>query len=160
NLGQIYRFDLNPGRTALAVSDAVANSPNELNQHLFASGFTDGITGLVEAPDGALYVVNIGSNSIYKIDGGGGPGVHDLAIASLKAPRKATLSASKPTVTGRVAVPVVNRGSETETIPDLDALGALVSLNVTALTGACPTAPVPALVPPKRGVPLVLAPGK
>ena len=105
-------------------------------------------------------MVNYGQSAIYKIEGGGGPVVHDLSVASVKAPSKVTLSASKPTVTSRLAVTVVNSGTATETIADMGALDALVSVTGTALTGDCVTAPVPALVPPKQGTPLTLAPGK
>ena len=160
NNGQIYRFDLNVGRTALVVADVVADSLNELNQHRFASGFTDGITGLTEGPDGALYVVNIGANAIYKIEGGGGPVVHDLAVASVKAPGKITLSASKPIVSSRIAVTIENAGTAMETVSDLNELEDLVVVTGTALSGDCPIAPVPALEPPKKGTPVTLAPGK
>ena len=160
NLGQIYHFDLNVGRTALALADVVADSQGELNQHRFASGFTGGISDLKEGPDGALYVVNIGQNAVYKIEGGGGPVVHDFAVASVKAPSKITLSETKPAVSSRIAVTIVNSGTSTETVADMDELEPLVSVTGTALSGDCATAPVPALEPPKKGTPVSLAPGK
>jgi aldose sugar dehydrogenase len=159
--GQIYRFELTGGRDALDVSDPVAGSLNELEQHLFASGFDDGVTDLEEGPDGALYVVVTGNSSpgVYKIEGDGGPVAHDVAVAGLKAPKKVSVTEAGPTPKN-VTVTVTNAGTATETIANLTELGALVTLEGDALSLACPTAPTPALLPPKKGFPLVLPPRK
>lgn len=159
-LGQIYRFELDGSRTALALADVVADSQSELNQHRFASGFDGGISDLKEGPDGAIYVVNIGSSAVYRIEGGGGPVVHDLAVASVKAPTRVTLSETRPEVSSRIAVTIANTGTSTETVADADELAELVALTGAALTGDCPTAPVPVVTPPKNGFPVVLAPRK
>jgi glucose/arabinose dehydrogenase len=157
--GQIYRFELTAGRDALDVADPVANSQAEREQHLFASGFDGGVTDLEEGPDGALYVVVTGvDGGLYKIEGAGGPVVHDLALASVKAPKKVTITEAA-TRTGTVTVTVANAGTATETIsaPELDAL---VTLTGDPLTGDCPAAPPPVLVPPKSGFPVTLPPRK
>jgi len=57
---------------------------------------------------------------------------HDLAIVSIKAPRKVTLSSKKPTVVKTVKLAVQNRSPYTETIPDQNTLTDLVSLTVVA----------------------------
>jgi hypothetical protein len=157
--GRIHRFELAAGRDALAVGDDVANSSNELDQHLFASGFTGGVTDLKEGPDGALYVVAYGLGAIYKIEGAGGPVVHDLAVRSLKAPRKVALRGGAP-ATRKLTVTVANTGTGTATVADLAELGELVALAASPLTGDCPAAPAATLVPPKKGFPVVLAPRK
>jgi glucose/arabinose dehydrogenase len=159
-LGNVYRFELNPARDAFDLADDVADTQSELNQHRFAFGFEGGISDLKEGPDGAIYVVNIGSSSIYKIEGGGGPVVHDLAVASVKAPSRVSLSESRPEVTSSLAVTIVNTGTATETVVDIADLGALVTLNGTALTDECPDAPAATLLPPKKGFPVVLGPRK
>jgi myo-inositol-hexaphosphate 3-phosphohydrolase len=64
----------------------------------------------------------------------------DLALVDLKPPRQIRLSDRRPAVRQRVRVALQNRGPETETIPDLAALEALVALEVLSL-GSCP-APV------------------
>jgi aldose sugar dehydrogenase len=157
--GQIYRFELNPMRDALDVADPVADSQSELEQHLFASGFDGGVTDLKEGPDGALYVVVTGlDGGVYKIEGEGGPVAHDVAVASVKAPKKVAIREGG-TVTRNVNVTVSNAGTATETFtaPELEAL---VTLTGDALSGACPVDAAPALVPPKSGFPVSLPPRK
>ena len=157
--GQIYRFELNAMRDGLDVADAVANSQNELEQHLFAGGFDDGISDLKEGPDGALYVVAYGLGAIYKIEGAGGPVVHDLSVAAVKAPAKVAIT-EQANATRTLAVTVANTGTGTETVSNLGELEDLVTLTGTALTGDCPAAPAPVLVPPKKGFPVTLPPRK
>lgn len=157
--GQVYHFEPNATRDGLVVSDTVANSANERDQHLFASGFTGGIADLKEGPDGALYVVAIGLGAIYRIEGAGGPVVHDLAVAALKAPSKVAISAGG-SASRTLAVTVANTGTSTETVSNLGELEALVSLTGTALTGDCPVVPAPVLAPPKKGFPVTLPPRK
>lgn len=68
--GRIYHFDLSDERDALLLdgnlSDRVADSDKELNDVIFASGFT-GITDMEVGPDGYLYVLSFGKGAIYKI---------------------------------------------------------------------------------------------
>ena len=158
--GQIYRFTLDAARHGFAVADKVANNQSELDGFRVASGFDAGITQLLEGPDGDLYVVAFGQNAIYRIVGSGGPAVHDLAVASVKAPKRVTLSAAKPVATGSVTATIVNQGNNPETIANDTELGQLVTLDVTPLTVGCPDPPPMTLVPPKQGFPLELGPRK
>ena len=160
NEGQIYAFPPNAGRDGLDLADTVANNQSELNGFRFASGFDGGITDLDEGPDGNLYVVAIGLGSVYRIVGEGGPPVHDLAVSSLKARRRVTLSERRPALSATLKATIVNQGSHPETIADLAMLEDLVTLDVLPLTLGCPVAPTAAIVPPKKGFPIELAPRK
>jgi aldose sugar dehydrogenase len=68
--GNLYNFNLSSDRTTLqlngSLEDKVANSPEELENSIFAEGF-GGITDLEVGPDGHLYVVSFGKGAIYKI---------------------------------------------------------------------------------------------
>jgi len=74
NLGQLYAFPLNAGRTAfdltafMGVSDLVADSATERNQFRIGSSFGS-ITALEIGPDRNLYVVSIGNGTVYRIEG-------------------------------------------------------------------------------------------
>jgi glucose/arabinose dehydrogenase len=74
NLGQLYAFPLNVGRTAFdltgftGVSDLVADSVTERNLFRIGSGFGS-ITGLEVGPDRNLYVVSITHGTVYRIEG-------------------------------------------------------------------------------------------
>jgi glucose/arabinose dehydrogenase len=74
NLGQLYAFPLNAGRTGFnlagfsGVSDLVADSAGERDQFRIGSGFTS-ITDLVIGPDKNLYLVSIGNGTVYRISG-------------------------------------------------------------------------------------------
>ncbi len=72
--------------------------------------------------------------------------IHDLAIVSIKAPKKVTLSSKKTTVVAMVKVAIQNRGPYIETIPDQNTLASLVSLSVVPQNAesACSTS-VPVL---------------
>ena len=70
-LGNLYHFELNERRDALALngslSDKVANSYEELNSVIFAQGFR-GITDIDIGPDGYLYFLTYYSDpAIYRI---------------------------------------------------------------------------------------------
>jgi hypothetical protein len=88
---------------------------------------------------------------------------HDLAIVSIKAPKKVTLSSKKTTVVAMVKVAIQNRGPEIETIPDQNTLAILVSLSVVpqSTESAC-LGPVPFLHTgkPQLVFPLTLKPNK
>lgn len=73
---------------------------------------------------------------VTKITSGFGP-ANDIAILSIKPPKKITLSASKTNVVGKVKVQIENRGQHDEIIQDIGMLSNLVHLAVQAL----PTAP-------------------
>jgi len=68
--GNIYHFNLNDDRTSLlldgVLSDKIADSPEELDNVIFAEGF-GGITDLEVGPDGYLYVLSLGLGTVYKI---------------------------------------------------------------------------------------------
>ena len=156
-LGNIYEFELNDARTGLDLADLLADNQSELNAFRFATGFTGGLSDLKEGPDGDLYAVAIALGEVWRISGGegGGPPPHDLAVSQVKAPKKVSLSESKPVVVKDVKLTIVNQGSNTETIDDQDELTNLITLTWTSL-GAC-SPPFTQLVPPKKGFPVVLA---
>jgi hypothetical protein len=88
---------------------------------------------------------------------------HDLAVVSIKAPKKVTLSSKKPAVVTTVKVAIQNRSPYVETIQDLSTLTKLVSLNVAPeTTGSNCAAPVPVLHAgkPQPVLPVVLKPNK
>ena len=80
--GNIYRFELNDQRTELVLdgflADKVADTAEEYEETLFASGFS-GITDIEVSPDGYLYVLAFhettkadrihyyGQGAIYKV---------------------------------------------------------------------------------------------
>jgi glucose/arabinose dehydrogenase len=76
NLGQLYAFPLNGGRTAFDltgftnVSDLVADTTDERNQFRIGSGFVS-ITDLEVGPDKDLYLVSIAQGTVYRIQGPG-----------------------------------------------------------------------------------------
>jgi glucose/arabinose dehydrogenase len=92
NLGQLYAFPLDAGRTALdltgasGVADLVADSAAERDQFRIGSGF-GAITDLEIGPERALYVVSIARGTVYRIEGPppGPPAVPALAGAALAA---------------------------------------------------------------------------
>jgi glucose/arabinose dehydrogenase len=92
NLGQLYAFPLDAGRTALdlagfsGVADLVADSSAERDQFRIGFGF-GAITDLELGPDRALYVVSITRGTVYRIAGPppGPPEVPALSGAALAA---------------------------------------------------------------------------
>jgi hypothetical protein len=75
----------------------------------------------------------------------------DLAVLSVKAPKKISLSAKKPIVTKAIQVTLVNRGEVAERIKSHAELEALLGLQITSPTGcAVPTVTV---VDPKYALP-------
>jgi glucose/arabinose dehydrogenase len=68
--GNVYHFNLNVDRTTLLLDgvlfDKIADSPEELDNIVFAQGF-GGITDLEVGPDGYLYVLSLGLGTLYKI---------------------------------------------------------------------------------------------
>jgi glucose/arabinose dehydrogenase len=160
-LGNIYEFEVNSARTGLDYADILANNQTELNAFRFATGFTGGLSDLEEGPDGNLYAVAIASGEVWRITGGGGgePASYDLAVSKVKAPKKISLSDSKPTVLKDVKVTLVNQGNQTETIGELE-IGALVTLDWTSLPPMACLDPSFTLKPPKKGFPIVLEQNK
>jgi len=66
------------------------------------------------------------------------PVPHDLAILSIKAPKKITLTSKKPSVTSSVIVQIQNRSPVSEVISNATVLANLVTLSVEPIAGACP----------------------
>jgi aldose sugar dehydrogenase len=159
NNGLLYRFSLNPARTDLVLSgtlaDKVADTAGERQAVEFGSGF-GAISDLKVGLDGRLYVVSIGLGKVFAI----GPAViaHDLAVLSVKPPKRVTLSGTRTNQTKNVKITLKNLGNQTETIPDEATLTNVVGFIVESL-GACPE-PAMQLVPPKKGYPIVWAPKK
>jgi hypothetical protein len=75
----------------------------------------------------------------------------DLAVTSIKAPKKVTLTAKKTPLTQIVGVQIQNRSPHTEVISNATALDNLVTLSVEAITNTCsgltPTLHVPTKLP-------------
>jgi len=86
------------------------------------------------------------------------PSPDDLAVLSVKPPKKISLSTKKPSQTKPVRIAIRNVGSQTVTIDTIGELTNLVALTVQSL-GTCPS-PVPQIVVPKTNFPLKLAPKK
>ncbi|MCG3149725.1 MAG: hypothetical protein PCFJNLEI_03190 [Verrucomicrobiae bacterium] len=93
--------------------------------------------------------------------GGGGGGetdpIFDLAVVSLKAPKKVTLQDGKEPKPGKLSIAVQNTGNQTLTIPNLTALENLLNLLITS-RGGCPTPELVLLSP--TTFPVLLAPKK
>ncbi|MGH7785408.1 MAG: PQQ-dependent sugar dehydrogenase [Candidatus Binatia bacterium] len=74
NHGNLYRLPLDPARTGFdlaainGLADLVADSDSERNALRLGAGF-GGISDLKIGPDGALYVVSLGSGAIYRLRG-------------------------------------------------------------------------------------------
>ena len=88
---------------------------------------------------------------------------HDLAIVSIKAPRKVTLSTKNPTVVKTVTLAIQNRSPYIETIPDQNTLTDMVSLTVVAQNaGSSCSTPVAVLHAgkPQPAFPVTLKPNK
>jgi aldose sugar dehydrogenase len=69
--GRIYHFELNHNRTGLLLQgpliDKVANSDEQLDNVIFAEGFSGAVTDLEIGPDGFLYIVALDEGKIYRI---------------------------------------------------------------------------------------------
>lgn len=68
-----------------------------------------------------------------------GAGDHDLAVLSVKAPRRVALTAKRPTRSAQVKLVLQSRSPHPETIATLEELRALATVRVDSL-GACPDA--------------------
>lgn len=166
NHGSLYHFKLNPARDALiltgGLSDKVADNATERDQPVIGKDFNGGVfeTGIAAlkvGPDGKLYVVSLVQGKIFAISAKGAVApIHDLAVVSLKAPKKITYKGVP--ITKPVKITIQNRGNQTETFPTAESLLALVNFSIESLN-TCPV-PTTALVPPKKGYPIVLAPKK
>ncbi len=85
-------------------------------------------------------------------------GPFDLAVTKVSAPKKVTLTTKAPTAHKLVKVTVQNRGTKPITVPDLQTLAKVVTVQL-ASSGACP-APVAALHAgkPQKSLPVTLKP--
>jgi glucose/arabinose dehydrogenase len=158
-LGNIYQFEINVMRDGIDLADTHANSQNELNNFLFASGFTGGLTDLKESPDGDLYAVAIALGEVWRITGAGGKATHDLAFTSLKPPKAVAFTPGPPE--GKpLKLSLQNAGTATETIDNQTQLDDLVELTFTELGTQTCDPPAATLLPPKQGFPVEWAPNK
>ncbi|MFT3880053.1 MAG: PQQ-dependent sugar dehydrogenase [Gemmatales bacterium] len=72
NTGRLYRFRLNGSRDGFdftgltGMADLVADNATEVNQFLFGSGFSV-VTDIQVGPDGAIYIMNLGTGSILRL---------------------------------------------------------------------------------------------
>jgi len=131
NEGQVYKFEVDGTRTGLNKLDLLANSQNELNDFLCASGFTGGVSDLKEGPDGNLYAVAIGLGEVWRITGGG-PAMHDISFTSLKPPKKVAFKPNPP-VGKPLKLSLQNVGTATETIQNQGELDDLIDVTFTQL---------------------------
>jgi glucose/arabinose dehydrogenase len=154
NNGHVYAFDVSPTRDDVVTATEVADNQNQLNAFRIASGFTGGVTDVKEGPDGALYVVAIQLGEVWRLrDSGVVPG-HDVAIASLKSPKKVTFKGGVPKLK-TLKLALENRGTATETIANQGELDALVDVDIVSLGGACVgMEPATSIQPPKDGFPI------
>jgi glucose/arabinose dehydrogenase len=179
--GDVFRFVVDNGRLGVVVgpplSDFVANidvpepdpkdpknpelHDDDLTQILLATGFGR-ISDLETGVDGSVYVVDQEGGAIYRVFT---DAVRDLAITSIKAPKKIALSDKRPTVTRSIQVTLANQGDIPEriiadtgddpTTPDEDEgvdslranLEALIDLDITPVAGCAPLAAPRAVVP-------------
>ncbi|MGA2222569.1 MAG: BACON domain-containing carbohydrate-binding protein [Verrucomicrobiia bacterium] len=74
---------------------------------------------------------------------------HDLAVLSIKPPKKITLTSKKPSITSSVTVQIQNRGPASEVISNATVLGNAVTLSVESVTNTC-SGLTPTLVPPTK----------
>jgi len=69
--GRIYHFELNHKRTGLVLqgplTDKVADTDDQLDNVIFAEGFSGAVTDLEIGPDGFLYIVALDEGKIYRI---------------------------------------------------------------------------------------------
>jgi aldose sugar dehydrogenase len=156
-LGKIYDFDVNGMRDGLATPDKLANNQNELDDFLFASEFEGGITDLEEGPEGDLYVVAFGLGEVWRIRGG--MATHDLAMTSLKPPKKVAFTPDPKLKTLKLSLR--NLGTATETIADQQELDDLIDVTITSIGVGCEEdLPVVTRQPPKDGLPFTWAPNR
>jgi hypothetical protein len=87
-------------------------------------------------------------------------GIYDLAITSIKQPKRIPLSAGTPSKTSLLKLKLQNRGPFEETIEDASMLTNLITVTAESL-GTCP-APNPTLHAgkPQKSFPITLKPGK
>jgi hypothetical protein len=186
--GRLLRFRPNASNQLLTfalsggLADGVANNPipddpvtteidesrpaDDLAQIVIATGFAT-VSELATAVDGSIYVVDGESGTIHHVFS---DAVRDLAVQSIKAPKKVALSTKKPVVTKPLQVTLVNRSgvaervvaerADDETTPDVDeaveslrdVLENLIGLEITPLTAGC-AAPATRVVVPKYAMP-------
>jgi glucose/arabinose dehydrogenase len=172
NNGLLYHFDLNAQRNALVLSgglsDKVADTAGERDLAVIGTGFGvfsaefgefAGISAVKVGPDGRLYVVSIGTGTIYAIFAKPVAQDHNLALVSVQPPKKITLSGTVASVTKPVKVQIQNLGDHTESI-DATAFENLVTVNIESLGDQHCSPPTMNLLAPKKGFPITLAPKK
>ena len=121
--------------------------PDSLTQILIAQGF-GAISDLETGVDGSLYVVDQTNGTIHRVFY---DARRNLAVLSVKAPKKISLSAKKPIVTKAIQVTLVNRGEVAERIQSHAELEALLGFQITSPTGCA--IPSVTVVDPKYALP-------
>jgi glucose/arabinose dehydrogenase len=182
--GRVFRFAVRGPRDAFLLgtplTDTVANLPipddpmtkeneakpaDDLAQIVIAVDF-GAISDLETSVDGSLYVVDQENGEIHRIFS---DAQRDLAIASIKVPKKIGLSDKKPVVTKPIQVTLLNQGEVAERIlastvddpetPGVDEaveslranLEALLDVEISSDTGCA--APAMRIVVPKYALP-------
>ncbi len=64
--GNLYFFKVSANRAALDVTDALIDTPAEMDTYTLGTGF-GGITDIKTGPDGKVYVVSYKTGDIYAI---------------------------------------------------------------------------------------------
>lgn len=139
---------------------------DDLTQLVIATGFGR-VSDLATAVDGSLYVVDGANGTIHRVFN---DAVRDLAVESIRVPKKISLSTKKPVVTKAIQVTLLNRSGlaervvaergddeETENVDEAveslrNVLENLIGLEITPLTAGC-AVPVTRVVVPKFAQP-------
>lgn len=132
-----------PGGLNLANAGTISGTPT--NQGV--TGFTITATDANSCTGSQAYALTINAAP---------PTPHDLAVVSLKAPKKITLKGVTTPKPGKVAVTIQNLSPHSETITNLVQLQSVVVLTVESLGTNC-AAPTITLTPPKA-FPVILKP--
>lgn len=84
----------------------------------------------------------------------------ELAVVSVKAPKKVTLKSTTPGATRKLKARIQNVGVAAASIADLTSLESLVNLEIESLEPMLCPEPLATLMSPNTGFPLLLAPNK
>jgi glucose/arabinose dehydrogenase len=172
--GALYRFHVSPLRNNFVlfppffdeVADAAVDDDpaddleqpdNRLQAGLLVGTGFGIVSDLETGPDGSVYALNRSGGEVYRVFA---DLLRDLAVTSVKAPGKVSLSAKKPAVSKPIKVSLVNNGEVIEHIDTADELADLAELTIESLAPGSCAAPVATPAPPKNGFPIVIEPGR